>query len=76
MLKAELDFLIDVYRYFGGTGIWGKMHACWKPAPASRVETGARVPPIHTSPPNHTCRVRGYGRSGGLLHQSKPQHKW
>ena len=20
MLKAELDFLIDVYRYFGGTG--------------------------------------------------------
>ena len=22
MLKAELDFLIDVYRYFGGTGIF------------------------------------------------------
>jgi hypothetical protein len=23
MLKAELDFLIDVYRYFGGTGRGG-----------------------------------------------------
>ena len=48
MLKAELDFLIDVYRYFGGTASWrgswfgSSWFGRWLKAPSSELRREAK----------------------------------